>query len=135
MDYEFISKVVLIIGIYFFVNYFYKKTDWHSSSKNEKKKFQYYFNYIFIFFFITFLYIFIAFVFIVFLKESLHYLATRSYWEQIFLVLGVIVSYFYYLIISDSRKLKDNEKSSIIKEQKKLIYQLEEKINTLEKEN
>lgn len=84
---------------------------------------------------LAFLYSFIAFVFIVFLKESLNYIEKKNFCEQIVLCLGIIVFYFYYLLAVDGRKLKDNQKSSIIEEQKIKIYRLEEKIKSLKKLN
>ncbi|MFD1603121.1 hypothetical protein ACFSJW_06525 [Flavobacterium artemisiae] len=132
MDYEFISKIGLIIGLYFFVNYFYKKIDWHSSTKNEQKNLYYYIKYILILFFGFTLFCSLLIFSIIFFKESLYFFENRNYWEQIGLSLGLIVSYFYYLIVKDGKKNKENEKLSIIKKQKNKINQLEKRIKSLE---
>ncbi|KQX15907.1 hypothetical protein [Flavobacterium sp. Root420] len=135
MDYEFISKIGLVTGLYFFVNYFYKNTDWHSSTKNEKKNLQYYIKYLLILFFGLTLFCSAIILSMIFLKELLNYFEKISYWEQIGLSLGLIILYFYGLILKDGKKIKADKQLSLIEKQHNEILHLEKKIKTLEIKN
>lgn len=135
MDYEFVSKVILLICLYFLANYFYKSIEWHSSSKDEKKDFQFFMRYFFISIFgVAFLYGIVVFGFIILFQGSLEYLETRSYLEQIAISLAAIVIYFRFQINLDGRKIKEKEKGLLMEEQKKMIRELERKIKFLEKQ-
>lgn len=135
MDYEFVSKVILVICLYFLANYFYKSIEWHSSSKDEKKDFQFFMRYFFISIFgVAFLYGIVVFGLIILFQGSLEYLETRSYLEQIAMSLAAIVIYFSFQINLDGRKIKEKEKGLLMEEQRKMIRELERKIKFLEKQ-
>ncbi|MHC0440894.1 hypothetical protein [Flavobacterium sp. 3-210] len=132
MDYEFLSKIGLVTGLFFFVNYFYKNTNWHSSTKNEKRNLQYYIKYLLILFFGLALFCSSLILSMIFLKEAINYFEKVSYWEQIGLSLGLIVLYFYCLILKDEKKIKADKQQLTIEKQQHEILQLEKKIKTLE---
>jgi len=135
MDYEFTSKVILVICLYFLTNYFYKSIEWHSPSKDDKKDFQFFMRYLFISIFgVAFLYGIVVFGFIILFQGSLEYLETRNYLEQIAISFAAIVIYFNFQINLDYRKIKETEKRLLIEEQKKMIQELERKIKFLEKQ-
>ncbi len=128
MDYIFISKVVIIISLYFLTNYLYKRIDWHARGK--KIRFLEYLAII-----ISAISLFIAvigFGFIVIFEGSLKFLDSKSYWEQVILSFGLIVFYFGLKIYYDEALFNEAKKNSIIESQKKTILELKRRIETLE---
>lgn len=124
-------KITIIVVLYFLTNYTYKKIDWHS--KQPENKLQKLISYLSIIFFgLPMFYSFVVFVFVVFFQELIEYIESRNNFEQVILVFGLIVFYFFLKIYLEKERNKIKEKDNIIESQKNEIRELNTKIRFLE---
>jgi len=151
MDMVFISKVSIIVVLYFLTDYVYKKTEWHTNRPGNFERpiaqtlnnflikvFKKNLDDVLIFIYVIFwgLPLFLSVVllgFIIVFQGTLKFLDSRNYWEQIVICFGFIALYFSIRIYLDGEKIKNRQKDSLIETQRKAIIELQEKISMMEK--
>ena len=126
MDFIWISKVLIIICLYFILNKVYKSVDWNSSKMTYKPLD----ILLYLAFGISAFSALIAFtvLIIVIFPSIFNYLDTREYWEQIIILLGFIAFYFFFKIKMDDINDKKQKRESLINSQNYRIRELEDKI-------
>ncbi|WP_157972887.1 hypothetical protein [Aureibaculum luteum] len=140
IDFILISKVLILMGLYFILSKIYKNFDFNSSAPidflNFKKPIQ---ILVLIVACISAFSIFMSFVVSVFLVIApgfYNYLETRPYWDQIIILFGFIAFYFVSKMRMDEISEKKQKQKELITSQKSRINQLENDlrttINTLE---
>lgn len=145
MDYIFISQVLLIIFSYYLIHFIFKQTDWNFRGKKENwsnpkaqvlhNKLQNTFNIglddFLIGFYVLILGLPLGFSICVLLfsiSKSFQFISERSYIEQIFFFIGLIVFYFTLLVKSENNKFKIKEKENVIKQYQTKIWNLENEL-------
>jgi Na+-transporting methylmalonyl-CoA/oxaloacetate decarboxylase gamma subunit len=123
MDFIYISKVLIIIALYFMSDFAFRYSKCNKPINSKKNNI-----FLYIIVIITLIPLSSAVIiigFIIIPNGIINYLHENSYAEQIILVFGLILIYFIMRIISDDREKKKAKNQELISNQAKEIRYLE----------
>lgn len=107
MDYIFISKIAILIGLFFLTRYFYKVNDWNKKGTSKKEDYLMYLIVLIILApiglaFGTFMHLIMDII----PNGIINLIDSKSYLMQIIIMFGFIIFYFGFLIWRDGKREK-----------------------------
>lgn len=123
MDFIFISKVIIIIALYFLTNFAYRKIKWNESTANKKEIILVYAIVIITIIPLSFAVIGLGFIIIP--NGLFNYLEQETYVEQIIIVFGFIIIFFTIRIMWDKKEKEKKKNQELISNQANEIRYLE----------